>query len=68
MEVLAITILIGSVFVAAAVNAEVQRRLLAQGGRWLPSTIESRLSGFAAMIGIVAAYFAIGSIIRHIVS
>ncbi len=62
MEVLTIAILIGSVIAAAAVNAEVQRRLLVQGGRWFPSTIKSGLSGFAVMIGIVGTYFAIGGI------
>ena len=63
MEVLAVTIMLGSAIAAMVVNAEVQRRLMAQGGRWLPSTIKSGLSGFAVMIGINVAYFGIVSII-----
>lgn len=62
---LAVTILIVcvAVFSAAATNAVVQQRLLEQGGRWFPSTVESGLSGIAFMVGVLALYFGIGSII-----
>lgn len=68
MDMLTIAILIGCTFAAAAVNAEVQRRLLAKGGRWLPSTIKSGLSGFAVMIGTIGAYLAICAIVTRAAS
>ena len=63
---LTVIVLAIAVISAAMVNAEVQRRLLAQGGSWFPSTIKSGLCGFGAMICIVAAYFTIGTIAAHV--
>ena len=57
MEVLAISVMIVAVISAAATNAIVQRRLLAAGYGWLRSTAVSGLTGFLAMIAIVASYF-----------
>lgn len=63
MEVLTILAAVVAILTAAAVNAEVQRRLLAQGGSWFSSTIKSGLCGFAAMLCTLAAYFGIGSVV-----
>ena len=67
MELLTLIILGGSVLAAAATGAEIQRRLLAKGGRWLPSTIMAGLSGYAVLIAVPATYIAIGGIILDIV-
>jgi len=63
MNVFTIPVIICSTIAGAAVNAEVQRRLLEKGGRWLPITIKSGMSGFAVMIGIIAAYLPFGSLV-----
>ncbi|KTR83852.1 hypothetical protein NS277_07900 [Novosphingobium barchaimii] len=52
-----------ALILAAATNALVQSRLLAHGGRWLPSTIKSGLGGFAVTIGVLASYFGLGGIV-----
>lgn len=62
MILLTIIIFVVAVISAAAVNAEVQRRLLKRGGHWLPSTIKSTLCGFGTMIGVVVVSFAIVNI------
>lgn len=67
MLVLTIFFVLVAILSAGATNAIVQGRLLAQGGRWLPSTITSGLCGLAVMIGVLAAYFGIGSIVVRIV-
>ena len=63
MEVFTILVMIVAVISAAATNAIVQRRLLAAGHGWLRSTAVSGLTGFLAMIAIVASYFIVGQAI-----
>ena len=61
MEVLTILVMIVAIISAAMTNFIVQRRLLATGRGWFRSTVVSGFAGFLAAIGIITAYFIVGS-------
>jgi hypothetical protein len=63
MEVLTILVMIVAVISAAMTNYIVQRRLLAIGYGWFRSMVMSGFTGFLAAIGIITAYFIVGSLI-----
>lgn len=63
MEVLTILVMIVAVISAATTNFIVQRRLLATGHGWFRSTVVSGFTGLLAAIGIITAYFIVGSLI-----
>ncbi len=63
MEALTILVMIVAVISAAAINAIVQRRLLAAGYGWFRSTAVSGFTGLLAAIAIIAAYFIVGHLI-----
>jgi hypothetical protein len=66
----AVTILVFLVALIAApvVNSEMQRRYLARGEGWLRSTVKSGSWGLLTMVAVLAAYFALGTLLARLLN